>query len=228
VPSPIPELYQGRLYRTGDRACLARGRRHRIPRPPGSSGENPRLPHRARRCGAGAACGIRGLAKRGRVCASRIPAGAKYLAAYAEARAGIVPTDLREHMQRQVPHYMVPDIVAVLPRLPLKPERQGRSLGAGARSTTSVRANPSQRPAPPRPVEEALAGPLGPGAESRPTLRATTVFFTHRRQFAERNGADVAHSAASSRSTSSCWTSIPIRPIPELADRLAHDERGAT
>ena len=46
---PVPMHGGARLYRTGDLVALARRRRARVPRPARPPGQDPRLPHRARR-----------------------------------------------------------------------------------------------------------------------------------------------------------------------------------
>ncbi|MGH3164605.1 MAG: amino acid adenylation domain-containing protein, partial [Trebonia sp.] len=47
------------------------------------------------------------------------PAGGRYLAAYADVRDASSDTALREYLRGRLPYYMVPDVIAVLPRLPL-------------------------------------------------------------------------------------------------------------
>ena len=116
VASPIAE-FQGRLYRTGDRACW---------RSDGSIEFLGRLDSQVKIRGVrieldDVELALRrhpGLANAAVVCKDD-PGGAKYLAAYAEAEESLTAGELREHLRRQLPHYMVPDVVAMLPRLPL-------------------------------------------------------------------------------------------------------------
>ena len=117
VASPIPGIYDGRLYRTGDRGCW---------RDDGTIEFLGRLDSQVKIRGFRielddvelALLRHPGLRNAAVICKEDL-GGAKYLAAYAETHAGVLAPDLREHMRRHVPHYMVPDVVAVLPRLPL-------------------------------------------------------------------------------------------------------------
>jgi bacitracin synthase 3 len=117
VPSPIPEFHQGRLYRTGDRASW---------RADGAIEFLGRLDRQVKVRGFRieldavelALCRYSGLVNAVVICKADAN-GANYLAAYVEAADGIAATDVREHMRREVPLYMVPDVIALLPCLPL-------------------------------------------------------------------------------------------------------------
>ena len=116
VQSPVAG-YPGTLYRTGDRACW---------QPDGSIEFLGRLDSQVK---------IRGFRielDEVEIALRRQPAvrdaavicredggGAKYLAAFVEAHGPVTRAELREHLAGQVPYYMIPDVIAVLPRLPL-------------------------------------------------------------------------------------------------------------
>ena len=117
VRSPIPGEHEGVLYRTGDRACWredgtveflgrldsqvkVRGFRIEL-----DEVELALLQH----------AGVRNAA----VVCKEDPGGAKYLAAYADAHDALRRSELREHVRSRLPYYMVPDVLTVLPQLPL-------------------------------------------------------------------------------------------------------------
>jgi len=117
VQSPVPGVHAGVLYRTGDRACW---------RPDGSLEFLGRLDSQVKIRGfrieleevEGALRrhdGVRGAA----VIAKRDAGGAAYLAAFVEPHAALTHAELREHLARLVPYYMIPDRFAVMARLPL-------------------------------------------------------------------------------------------------------------
>lgn len=117
IASPVPDVFSGRVYRTGDRACW---------RPDGALEFLGRIDNQVK---------IRGVrieldeveqallrhpdVKHGAVVCREDAAGVKYLAAYVEAPAGVTRTALRDHMAGQLPAYMIPDTFVVLPSLPL-------------------------------------------------------------------------------------------------------------
>jgi bacitracin synthase 3 len=115
--SPIPEFHTGPLYRTGDRGCWRPdgsieflGRRDRQVKVRGFRIELDDVELALQR--------HPGVSNAAVICKDD-PDGAKYLAAYAETHTGIAADELREHMRRQLPHYMIPDVVAMMPQLPL-------------------------------------------------------------------------------------------------------------
>ena len=116
IPSPIAADSSGVLYRTGDRACWredgmieflgrldsqvkVRGFRIEL-----DEVELALLQHES----------VRNAA----VVCKEDPSGMKYLAAYADTHDGR-RSELRDHMRTRLPHYMVPDVLTVLPTLPL-------------------------------------------------------------------------------------------------------------
>jgi len=117
VPSPVPDVCAGLLYKTGDRACW---------RPDGDLEFLGRLDSQVK---------IRGfrieldeveqaVRRHPRVQSAAVickedAGGAKYLAAYVEGDPAPTQHQLRAHLAQQVPHYMIPDAITILPRLPL-------------------------------------------------------------------------------------------------------------
>ena len=81
------------------------------------------------------------------------PGGRKYLAAYADAPEDV---DLREHLRNRLPYYMVPDILTVLPELPLN--LNGKVDRGVLRSLDDFAARVSARPAAMSPLEANLLG----------------------------------------------------------------------
>ena len=155
---PLRRAPGARLYRTGDLArCLPDGAR-RVPRPRRPPGEDPRLPHRARR--------DRGRARaRTRRCArpwcwrARTRPGDKRLVAYVvagrAARRRSARDAARVRCRSGCPSTWCRRRSCVLAALPLHAERQGRpaarcprpTLARGARARRAARA-PSRRPSP--------------------------------------------------------------------------------
>nr|MBA3948548.1 non-ribosomal peptide synthetase [Acidobacteriota bacterium] len=116
VPSPVAG-HPGTLYRTGDRACW---------RPDGSIEFLGRLDSQVKIRGFRIELDEVELALRRQpavrnaaVICREDAGGAKYLAAFVEAHEPVTRVVLREHLAGQVPYYMIPDVIAVLPRLPL-------------------------------------------------------------------------------------------------------------
>jgi len=117
VVSPVPDVCEGRLYKTGDRACW---------RADGSIEFLGRLDNQVK---------IRGFrieldeveqtlrrhpdVKNAAVICKDDAGGSKYLAGYVEADAGLTRPHLRAYLGRLLPYYMIPDALTVLPRLPL-------------------------------------------------------------------------------------------------------------
>jgi bacitracin synthase 3 len=117
VASPVPDFHEGRLYRTGDRACW---------RPDGAIDFLGRFDSQVKVRGFRIELDHVELAllrqpdvRHAAVLCKEDASGAKYLAAYAETRRGVGTAVLREHLRSQVPDYMVPDVLTIVPRLPL-------------------------------------------------------------------------------------------------------------
>lgn len=116
VPSPVAEV-TGTLYRTGDRGCWrpdgqieflgradgqvkVRGFRIEVEEVEQALLRHPQVRHGAILCKAD-------------------PGGAPYLAGYAEVESGTTQDALLGHMRAAVPYYMVPEVLTILPSLPL-------------------------------------------------------------------------------------------------------------
>jgi len=115
IPSPTPDIYDGRLYRTGDWGYWRHdgtlefvGRIDNQVKVHGFRIEleeiESHLSHHPNVMNAAVICKGEG--------------GDKYLAAYVAANS-LEATDLRKHLSSQLPYYMVPEIISVLPELPL-------------------------------------------------------------------------------------------------------------
>ncbi|MEP7308326.1 MAG: amino acid adenylation domain-containing protein [Acidobacteriota bacterium] len=117
VPSPVPDVWDGRLYKTGDRACWrVDGTLEflgRFDRQVKIRGFRIELDHVEL-----ALCRRRGVDNAAVICKADA-GGAHYLAAYVEGGGGLTPAHLREHIGQQLPAYMMPDVLTVMPRLPL-------------------------------------------------------------------------------------------------------------
>jgi len=117
VPSPVPAVCGGTLYKTGDRACWAldgsleflgrldnqvkiRGFRIELDEVEQALRLHPDVRHAAVLCKEDAQ-------------------GAKYLAGYVEGPAELTRPQLREHVGTRLPYYMIPDALVVMPQLPL-------------------------------------------------------------------------------------------------------------
>jgi len=153
VPSPIAD-YEGRLYRTGDRAAWrddgaieflgrfdnqvkVRGFRIEL-----DEVELALLQH----------ADVRSAA----VLCKDDPGGAKYLAAYAEVHGEGTRAALREHLRTRLPYYMVPDVLTVLPRLPLNVS--GKIDRRALRARDDFASEALGAGAPPSPLEASLLG----------------------------------------------------------------------
>lgn len=116
IASPIPEFYGGRLYRTGDwgywqadgelefigrvdNQVKVRGFRIELDEIEARLLSHPSVEHAAVVC--------------------KGEGGDKYLAAYLATRATLAADELRDELRRQLPHYMVPEVITVLAQLPL-------------------------------------------------------------------------------------------------------------
>lgn len=117
VQSPVPAVHDGVLYRTGDRACWRAdgsleflGRLDSQVKIRGFRIELDEVEGALRRHE-----GVRAAA----VLAKRDAGGNAYLAAFVEPHASVAHADLREHLARLVPYYMIPDRFVVMGRLPL-------------------------------------------------------------------------------------------------------------
>jgi acyl-coenzyme A synthetase/AMP-(fatty) acid ligase/acyl carrier protein len=117
VPTPVRDEYEGILYRTGDRGCW---------REDGKLEFLGRLDNQVK---------IRGfrieldevelaLVAHKRVRSAAVlckedSTGARYLAAYVEVNSAISSSELRDYLRDRLPYYMIPDILTVVPKLPL-------------------------------------------------------------------------------------------------------------
>lgn len=116
IPSPFSEVYSGRLYRTGDwgywtadGALEFLGRLDNQVKIHGFrielSGIEAKLAQHPGVKGAAVVCKELG--------------GDRYLAAYVSGSDSLVAAELRAALSAHLPHYMVPEIIRVLPELPL-------------------------------------------------------------------------------------------------------------
>jgi bacitracin synthase 3 len=157
IQSPVPDVCPGLLYRTGDRACW---------RPDGSLEFLGRVDNQVKVRGFRIELGEVEQALRGcpdvtnaAVICKTDAGGAKYLAAYVESTADITRPQLREHLGRHVPYYMIPDAFTVLPRLPLN--LNGKIDRTALAGLDDFSTRPSQDTAPLSPLETLLAGLWG-------------------------------------------------------------------
>ena len=121
----------------------------RVPRPRRPPGEDPRLPHRARRDRGRAAARTPACAD-AVVLAREDGPGSKRLVAYLVAQRGRGAdrgADAARHPRQPLPEYMVPAAFVVLEALPLTPQRQGRPQGpARARAAPAPRRRAGDEP----------------------------------------------------------------------------------
>jgi len=116
IPSPIPEIHAGRLYRTGDwgywksdgelefvgrvdNQVKIRGFRIEIDEVETRLLSHPDVEHGAVVC--------------------KETNGNRYLAAYLAARRSLSSDEMRDYLRAQLPYYMVPEVITVLSQLPL-------------------------------------------------------------------------------------------------------------
>lgn len=117
LPSPFPDYYAGRLYKTGDWACWRpdgilefQGRTDRQVKVRGFRIELSDIENVLRKHS-----GVEQVA----VLCKESRAGDKYLAAYAACHGHHEAVDLSIFLQNSLPSYMIPDVIEVLPDLPL-------------------------------------------------------------------------------------------------------------
>ena len=154
IASPVADVCAGVLYRTGDRGCW---------RPDGSLEFLGRLDSQVKVRGFRVELDEVELALRrhpGVMTAAVIcredSGGAKYLSAYAEAEYGLTRADLRAHMAAEVPYYMVPDMITLMPRLPLN--LNGKIDRTALARIDDFAGSASAVDAPLSPVQSTLAG----------------------------------------------------------------------
>lgn len=117
IESPLPEYYQGRMYRTGDRACW---------RSDGILEFQGRIDSQVKLRGFRIELGeiesvllkFTAVENVAVLCKEDL-SGDKYLAAYLEGQAVIDTEALSEFAQKHLPYYMVPDVFTVMHRLPV-------------------------------------------------------------------------------------------------------------
>jgi bacitracin synthase 3 len=157
VDSPVPDVFPGRVYRTGDRACWRPdgqleflGRLDSQVKIRGVRIEIDEVEHALR-----AHAGV----KAGAVVCKTDAGGAKYLAAYAEPHARLTAAELRAHMAAALPVYMLPDTYTVLTPLPLN--LNGKIDRATLTEMPEISASESADAAPLSPVQSALVALWG-------------------------------------------------------------------
>jgi len=116
ISSPLPQYYEGRLYRSGDWAywtpngkLVFLGRLDNQVKVRGFRIELDDVEHHL--------LSHQGVQSAAIVCKEND--GNKYLSAYVVARGPLTSSELRRDLLRRLPYYMVPDVISIVPELPL-------------------------------------------------------------------------------------------------------------
>ena len=125
VPDPFGAVGASCIAPAISGACSRR--QHRVPRPRRSSGQDPRLPHRARRDRVGAASDAR-RARSGRRRGRRQRLGRRQADRVLDRQRG-ARRAVRQCARAKLPQYMVPACVRAHRRVPAHDQRQDRSQG---------------------------------------------------------------------------------------------------
>ena len=184
--------------------------------PPRRAGEDPRLPHRARR-DRGRSHGASGRRATAAIDRAKTAPGDRRLIAYVVPQRGRAPaaTDPRAHPQARLPAFMVPAAFITVDGVPAHAERKARPGGSpatGGRRTTPRRvrgADPPRRNGGSPKIWQEVLG-RGEGRRRRPVLPP-------RRSFTPRFAGWSPRCATRSPSSSRCAPSSSIPSWPSLA-----------
>ena len=150
------------------------------------------------------------------------PSGMKYLAAYADTHDGRRRSELRDHMRTRLPHYMVPDVLTVLPKLPLN--LNGKVDRSYLRALDDFAIEDAAQPASMTPLEASLLG-LSADVLKRVNMTLDDNFF-------ELGGNSLRVMELTSRIRGDLSLDIDLLDIyafptmRELADRLSRNTPG--